>query len=82
MKNVDTTDLIDYGLIPEFIGRIPVIAVLQQLTEDELVETLTKPENALIKEYQAIIKAYNVCAVDPGARAEGRYRCVRIGIYR
>src|SRR5699024_3877021 len=45
-------DLLSYGLIPEFIGRLPVIASLKQLDEDALVEILTKPKNALVKQYE------------------------------
>ncbi|MBU0552356.1 ATP-dependent Clp protease ATP-binding subunit ClpX [Myxococcota bacterium] len=48
-------DLIKYGLIPEFIGRLPVIATLEELTEDALVEILTTPKNALIKQYQRLL---------------------------
>ena len=44
-------DLIRYGLIPEFIGRLPVNAVLEELTEDDLIQILTKPKNAMIKQY-------------------------------
>src|SRR5699024_12732515 len=45
-------DLLSYGLIPEFIGRLPVIASLKPLDEDALVEILTKPKNALVKQYE------------------------------
>ena len=44
-------DLLQYGLIPEFIGRLPVISALRKLTEDELVSILTEPKNALVKQY-------------------------------
>jgi ATP-dependent Clp protease ATP-binding subunit ClpX len=47
-------DLIKYGLIPEFIGRLPVIATLDELTEDALVRILTEPKNALIKQYKRL----------------------------
>ncbi|WP_458412306.1 ATP-dependent protease ATP-binding subunit ClpX [Schinkia sp. CFF1] len=53
-------DLLRFGLIPEFIGRLPVIATLEQLDEDALVEILTKPKNALIKQYQKMLELDNV----------------------
>src|SRR5690606_28224804 len=45
-------DLLHFGLIPEFIGRLPVICSLRKLTEDELINILTEPKNALVKQYQ------------------------------
>ncbi|WP_047985010.1 ATP-dependent protease ATP-binding subunit ClpX [Ornithinibacillus californiensis] len=53
-------DLHRYGLIPEFIGRIPVIGSLEPLDEDALVEILTKPKNALVKQYQKLFQIDNV----------------------
>lgn len=52
---VRVEDLIKYGLIPEFLGRIPVIATLDELDEDALVRVLTEPKNALIKQYQSLL---------------------------
>ncbi|MEK5441632.1 MULTISPECIES: ATP-dependent protease ATP-binding subunit ClpX [Fredinandcohnia] len=49
-------DLLKFGLIPEFIGRLPVIASLEPLDEDALVEILTKPKNALVKQYQKMLE--------------------------
>jgi ATP-dependent Clp protease ATP-binding subunit ClpX len=49
--DVEPEDLIKYGLIPEFVGRLPVVATLQELDEDSLVKILTEPKNALIKQY-------------------------------
>jgi len=49
---IEAEDLIKYGLIPEFVGRLPVVATLEELDEQALVEILTKPKNALIKQYQ------------------------------
>ena len=51
---VQPEDLIKYGLIPEFIGRLPVTATLSELTEDALVRILTEPKNALIKQYKKL----------------------------
>ncbi|RWZ59911.1 ATP-dependent protease ATP-binding subunit ClpX [Halobacillus fulvus] len=53
-------DLLSYGLIPEFIGRLPVIGSLEQLDEDALVEILTKPKNALVKQYQKLFQIDHV----------------------
>ena len=56
LSKVETQDLLKSGLIPEFISRLPVIAVLENLTEDALVEILTRPKNALLKQYQQLFK--------------------------
>ncbi|MFC5466764.1 ATP-dependent protease ATP-binding subunit ClpX [Lederbergia graminis] len=53
-------DLLRFGLIPEFIGRLPVIASLEQLDEDALIEILTTPKNALVKQYQKMLELDNV----------------------
>lgn len=50
-KTIQPQDLLKYGLIPEFIGRIPVIASLDYLDEEALIEILTEPKNALVKQY-------------------------------
>lgn len=56
MQQVTPEDLLKFGLIPEFIGRIPVTATLEKLTEDDLVRILTEPKNALVKQYQKIFE--------------------------
>ncbi len=53
-------DLVKFGMIPEFIGRIPVVVALDSLDEDALVEILTKPKNAIIKQYQSLFKMDDV----------------------
>jgi len=53
-------DLLKFGLIPEFIGRLPVLASLEQLDEDALIEILTQPKNALVKQYQKMLELDNV----------------------
>ncbi|MCZ8536200.1 ATP-dependent protease ATP-binding subunit ClpX [Paenisporosarcina quisquiliarum] len=53
-------DLLKFGLIPEFIGRLPVLASLEQLNESALVQILTEPKNALVKQYQKMIELDNV----------------------
>nr|VFK37966.1 MAG: ATP-dependent Clp protease ATP-binding subunit ClpX [Candidatus Kentron sp. SD]VFK42598.1 MAG: ATP-dependent Clp protease ATP-binding subunit ClpX [Candidatus Kentron sp. SD] len=54
LSNVEPEDLIQYGLIPELIGRLPVTATLDQLDEDQLVQILTEPKNSLVKQYQRL----------------------------
>ncbi len=56
LKDVQPEDLLKYGMIPEFIGRLPVIAPLHELSEDALIDILTKPRNALIKQYQKLFE--------------------------
>ncbi len=53
---VEAEDLIKYGLIPEFVGRLPVVATLEDLDEEALIQILTEPKNALIKQYQHLFK--------------------------
>jgi ATP-dependent Clp protease ATP-binding subunit ClpX len=53
-------DLIKYGLIPEFVGRIPVVTALDELNEDDLVHILAEPKNALVKQYQKLFELDNV----------------------
>jgi len=60
LKQVTPEDLMKYGLIPELIGRLHVVATLQELSEDELVRILTEPKNALVKQYQKMLKLDNV----------------------
>ncbi|MBW2220302.1 MAG: ATP-dependent Clp protease ATP-binding subunit ClpX, partial [Deltaproteobacteria bacterium] len=55
-----TEDLIRYGLIPEFLGRLPVIATLDELTESSLIEILTEPKNALLKQFQKLFEIEGV----------------------
>jgi len=56
LREVQPEDLLKYGLIPEFVGRMPVVAPLHELDEETLVEILTKPKNALIKQYQRLFE--------------------------
>lgn len=60
MDKVEPQDLIKFGLIPEFIGRLPVIALLDELDEDSLVNILTEPKNALTKQYQKLFELEEV----------------------
>jgi ATP-dependent Clp protease ATP-binding subunit ClpX len=59
-KDVEPEDLLKFGLIPEFVGRVPVIATLNDLDEDALIDILTKPRNALVKQYQRLFEMENV----------------------
>ena len=54
-REVEPEDLIKFGLIPELVGRLPVVATLGELTEDAMVQILTEPKNALVKQYQKLI---------------------------
>lgn len=54
LKQIQPEDLIKYGLIPEFVGRLPVFAALEELDEDALISILTEPKNALVKQYQQL----------------------------
>ncbi len=60
LKDIEPEDLLRFGLIPEFVGRLPVIATLTDLDENALVEILTKPKNALIKQYQRLFDMEDV----------------------
>jgi ATP-dependent Clp protease ATP-binding subunit ClpX len=60
LREVEPEDLLKFGLIPEFIGRLPVIATLGDLSEDALVEILQKPKNALFKQYQRLFEMEGV----------------------
>ena len=60
LRNVEPDDLLRFGLIPEFIGRLPVIATLEDLDETALVKILTEPKNALVKQYQRLFDMENV----------------------
>ena len=56
MKSLEPEDLLKYGLIPEFIGRLPMIATLEDLDEKSLIKILQEPKNSLIKQYQELFK--------------------------
>jgi ATP-dependent Clp protease ATP-binding subunit ClpX len=60
LKNLEPEDLIKYGLIPEFIGRMPIVATLDDLDEKSLVRILKEPKNSLIKQYQKLFEFENV----------------------
>ncbi len=60
LKNIEPDDLVKFGLIPEFIGRLPIVATLQELDEHALVRILTEPKNALTKQYNKLLMLENV----------------------
>ena len=60
LKNLEPEDLIKYGLIPEFIGRMPIVATLDELDEKSLIKILKEPKNALTKQYQKLFEFENV----------------------
>lgn len=67
LSQVEPEDLIKFGLIPEFIGRLPVVATLSELSEEALIQILKEPKNALTKQYQAL---FNLEGVDLEFREE------------
>ena len=60
LSDIQPEDLIRFGLIPEFVGRLPVVGVLEDLDEFALIEILTRPKNAIIKQYQRLFEFENV----------------------
>src|SRR5690606_22753645 len=60
LREVEPEDLLKFGLIPEFVGRLPVVATLDDLDESALMEILTKPKNALVKQYQRLFEMEDV----------------------
>ncbi|HEX9770688.1 MAG TPA: ATP-dependent Clp protease ATP-binding subunit ClpX [Kiloniellales bacterium] len=60
LRDVEPEDLLKFGLIPEFVGRLPVVATLEDLDEPALIEILTRPKNALVKQYERLFEMENV----------------------
>lgn len=60
LRNVQPEDLIKFGMIPEFVGRVPIVSTLTELDENALIAILTEPKNALVKQYQALLKLEGV----------------------
>ncbi len=58
--DVEPGDLVKFGLIPEFVGRLPIVASLRDLTEDDLVRILTEPKNSMIRQYQKLLRMENI----------------------
>ena len=79
LKQVEPEDLISFGLIPEFIGRLPIICALRELTEAELVRIITEPKNALLKQYAKLL---NMEGVDLNVNKEGLLAIAREAVKR
>jgi ATP-dependent Clp protease ATP-binding subunit ClpX len=79
LRQAQPQDLIKFGLIPEFVGRLPVIGILDELDEDALVEILTKPRNAILKQYQRLFEYEGVRLVfsEDASRAVAREALAR-----
>lgn len=79
LEQIQPEDLIRFGLIPEFVGRLPVVGTLHELTEDAMIEILTEPKNALIKQYQRQFEWDNIRLrfTDDALRAVARLACER-----
>lgn len=60
LHQVEPTDLVRFGLIPEFVGRVPVVASVNNLRVDDLVRVLKEPKNSLLKQYEGLFKLNNV----------------------
>ena len=65
LKHVEARDLIDFGMIPEFVGRLPVVVPLHSLDEETLVRILTEPRNAVVPQYQALFSMDKVGSTRP-----------------
>lgn len=59
LKHVTTDDLIEYGMIPELLGRLPIIVSLAELNEEDMMKIITKPKNAIVKQYQRLVEISN-----------------------
>jgi len=71
LKMVEPEDLVSYGFIPEFVGRLPMVTVLDELTEEQLVRILTEPRNALVKQYKKLFAMEGVeLTIGPEALSE------------
>jgi ATP-dependent Clp protease ATP-binding subunit ClpX len=78
-RQVEPEDLVKFGLIPEFVGRLPVVATLQELDEEALIQILVEPKNALIKQYQ---KLFAMEGVELEIRPAGLHAVARKAILR
>jgi ATP-dependent Clp protease ATP-binding subunit ClpX len=79
LEEIQPEDLIRYGLIPEFVGRLPVVGTLHELSEEAMIEILTEPKNALMKQYQRQFEWDNIKLhfTDDALRAVARLACER-----
>ncbi|MEG0764538.1 MAG: ATP-dependent Clp protease ATP-binding subunit ClpX, partial [Pseudoflavonifractor sp.] len=80
-KEIQPHDLLKFGIIPELVGRLPVITALQSLNKEQLVRILTEPKNALVKQYEKLMEYDNVqLTFEPDALGEAADRAVERGI--
>ena len=79
LKNILPEDLLKFGLIPEFIGRVPVIVTLHQLDEDALMKILTEPKNALARQYKRL---FEIDGVDLDFETDALKEVARMAIER
>ena len=81
LRETEPEDLIKFGLIPEFVGRLPVVATLEELDDAALIQILVEPKNALIKQYQKIFRMEGVELEvrEPALRAASPARRLRAG---
>jgi ATP-dependent Clp protease ATP-binding subunit ClpX len=80
MKEIEPEDLLTYGFIPEFIGRLPMTTVLDELTEDQLVSILTEPKNALTRQYSKLMSMEGVrLEFEPDALKELARQAIKKG---
>ena len=77
LRYINHDDLLKYGLIPEFVGRLPVIVALDSLSRDDLMRILTEPKNAIVKQYQKFFSLDNVELDLHAGRARGGGPCRR-----
>jgi ATP-dependent Clp protease ATP-binding subunit ClpX len=79
LAQIQPEDLIKYGLIPEFVGRLPVVGTLHELDEDAMIDILTQPKNALLKQYQKQFEwdGIKLRFADDALRAVARQACER-----
>jgi ATP-dependent Clp protease ATP-binding subunit ClpX len=77
--SVEPEDLIHYGLIPEFVGRLPVVTTLHELTEDDLIRVLVEPRHCLVKQYQKLLamEGLSLTFTDSALRELARIACAR-----
>jgi ATP-dependent protease Clp ATPase subunit len=74
LRHLEPEDLLKFGLIPEFVGRLPVIATLEDLDEVALMEILSAPKNALVKQYQRLFEMEDVKLTIPERRSRASPR--------
>ena len=81
LAQVNPEDLFQYGMIPEFVGRLPIVATLEPLDEDALVKVLSEPKNSVVRQYQKLFKLDGVqLSFTDGALRATAARCMKLGM--